>query len=108
MCWTRCYARGSVDDRILSRSELAARNAKALRDYRSTVPQCVGDCDRTNDVTVDEVLGMINIALGTAEGGPRPAGDANREAAIAIDEIFTVLDRGYLTANNICIIQSGM
>ncbi len=49
---------------------------------------CVGDCDEDGIVTVDEILGMINVSLGTSSFDLCPAGDRNADAAITVDEIL--------------------
>ena len=50
--------------------------------------QCVGDCTRDRTVTVDEILTMVNIALGGAQISACPAGDANHDARITVDEVL--------------------
>ncbi|MFQ5668032.1 MAG: hypothetical protein ACE5I7_16580 [Candidatus Binatia bacterium] len=49
---------------------------------------CVGDCDDSGAVTIDEVVTMINIALGTAPPAACTAGDANGNGDITVDEIL--------------------
>ncbi|MGD0949310.1 MAG: hypothetical protein ABSA52_18015 [Candidatus Binatia bacterium] len=55
-------------------------------------PTCVGDCSVDRQVTVDEILSMVNIALGNANVGACEAGDANRDGQITIDEILTAVN----------------
>lgn len=52
-------------------------------------PACIGDCNGDGAVTVDEVITMVNIALGTAEVGACPAGDGDSSGDITVDEIVT-------------------
>ena len=54
-----------------------------------TPPACVGDCDGSRFVTVDEVLMMVNIALGNALVSSCTAGDANLDGKVTVDEILT-------------------
>jgi hypothetical protein len=54
--------------------------------------QCVGDCNNSNDVTVDELLTMVNIALGNADVSTCLNGDANHDSMITIDEILTAVN----------------
>lgn len=54
-------------------------------------PPCVGDCDGSGDVTVDEVLIMVNIALGTADIAACVAGDADGSGAVTVDEILVAM-----------------
>jgi predicted acyl esterase len=53
---------------------------------------CVGDCDGNGTVTVDELVVMVNIALGTAPVASCANGDANADGAITIDEIIAAVD----------------
>jgi len=55
-------------------------------------PPCVGDCDGTGSVTVDEILAMVNIALGSADVSTCLAGDANNDGQITIDEILSAVN----------------
>jgi hypothetical protein len=53
---------------------------------------CVGDCSNDRSVTVDELLTMVNIALGNADISACDAGDANHDGQITIDEILTAVN----------------
>ncbi|MFI5395592.1 MAG: hypothetical protein ACHQ9S_08665 [Candidatus Binatia bacterium] len=58
----------------------------------ATLPApCVGDCNLDHVVTVDEVLTMVNIALGNASLSECMAGDANGDHRITVDEILTAV-----------------
>jgi hypothetical protein len=57
-----------------------------------TQSSCVGDCNDSHDVTVDELLTMVNIALGNADVSTCKAGDANNSMDITIDEILTAVN----------------
>lgn len=52
---------------------------------------CTGDCDRSRTVTVDELLTLVNIALGNGNVSDCVAGDANHDNQITIDEILTAV-----------------
>lgn len=52
---------------------------------------CVGDCDSDGSVTVDEILRMVNIALG-ASLEECPAGDRDGDGAITVDEILEAVN----------------
>lgn len=54
---------------------------------------CAGDCGGDGAVTVDEILTMINIALGTAPVSECLAGDANGDHQITVDEILAAVNR---------------
>jgi len=43
-------------------------------------------------VDVDEILTMVNIALGNANVDICPAGNANHDAKITVDEILTAVN----------------
>jgi cysteine-rich repeat protein len=53
---------------------------------------CAGDCGRNREVTVDELLTMVNITLGTAPAYQCPAGDGNQDGTITINEIITAVN----------------
>jgi 5-hydroxyisourate hydrolase-like protein (transthyretin family) len=53
---------------------------------------CVGDCGCDGLVTIDEILTMVNIALGNAGVGLCLPGDANGDSYITVDEILTAVN----------------
>jgi hypothetical protein len=53
---------------------------------------CNGDCSRDGQVTIDELLTMVNIALGNANVADCAPGDANQDGQITIDEILTAVN----------------
>ncbi len=55
-------------------------------------PTCTGDCSGDSVVTVDEIVTMVNIALGTADISSCEAGDANADGQITVDEILTAVN----------------
>lgn len=55
-------------------------------------PPCVGDCNNDQFVPVDELLRMVNIALGNAGVDTCNAGDTNHDGEITIDEILTAVN----------------
>lgn len=57
-----------------------------------TPSACVGDCTGGGQVTVDEILTAVNIALGNAAVADCPAGDANHDGQITVDEILTAVN----------------
>lgn len=50
---------------------------------------CTGDCSADGEVTVDELLLMVNIALGSADPSACPPGDPSGDGEVTIDEILT-------------------
>lgn len=57
----------------------------------SAAQACVGDCNGSNDVTVDEIVTMVNLALNGGTQGCT-AGDANGDQQITVDEIITAVN----------------
>ncbi len=57
-----------------------------------TVRPCVGDCDGLGVVSVDELITLVNVALGSGPLGFCVEGDANANGQISIDEIVTAVD----------------
>jgi hypothetical protein len=55
-------------------------------------PICAGDCDGSGDVTVDEIITLVNIALGNAPVTTCEAGDANHDGQITVEEIVTAVN----------------
>jgi hypothetical protein len=53
---------------------------------------CVGDCSGDLVVTVDEILTMVDVALGSVPVSACVPGDANRDQLIAVDEILTAVN----------------
>jgi hypothetical protein len=53
---------------------------------------CVGDCQRDCQVTIDELLTIVDISLGTADLSACAAGDGNGDQTIAIDELVTAVN----------------
>lgn len=58
---------------------------------RPVAATCVGDCNLDQQVTVDELITMINVALGTAGVGSCVAGDGNHDGDITVDEIISAV-----------------
>ncbi len=53
---------------------------------------CVGDCGCDGGVTVDEIVTMVNIALGNADVVLCLPGDANADRLITVDEIISAVN----------------
>jgi len=54
--------------------------------------QCVGDCNGDNEVTIDELMAMVAIALGEIPVEDCLAGDRDGDGTITIDEIVAAID----------------
>jgi len=59
---------------------------------RAQTQGCVGDCNGNDEVTINELLLMVNIALGTANVSQCPVGDANSDGTVAINEILAAVN----------------
>jgi len=58
---------------------------------------CVGDCNGDGAVTVDELVIMVNVALGAAPASSCAAGDADNNGDITIDEIVAATNNALST-----------
>ncbi|MBI3783753.1 MAG: hypothetical protein HY270_10140 [Deltaproteobacteria bacterium] len=57
-----------------------------------TPPRCIGDCDGNGEVTVDNLLLMVNISLGNIALDQCLAGDADGDGEITVDEIISAVN----------------
>ncbi len=55
--------------------------------------RCAGDCDESDDTTVDELRVLVDIALGELRITGCVAGDVDGNAAITVDEIIAAVNR---------------
>jgi hypothetical protein len=53
---------------------------------------CNGNCDYSGQVTVDDILKMVAIALGNGSVASCPAGDSNGDGQITVDEILAAVN----------------
>ncbi len=74
---------------------IAAAAQSATPTPTPTLPSlisCVGDCHGDDQIAVDELLSLVNIALGNAAVSTCLAGDVNHDMQITIDEILTAVN----------------
>ena len=64
----------------------------ALADRSLPQLNCFGDCNSDASVTVDEILTLVNIALGGSSLSTCSAGDSNGDFMITVDEILTAIN----------------
>jgi CSLREA domain-containing protein len=57
-----------------------------------TATACVGDCNHSDDVTIDEVVTMVNIALGNSLLSACQAGDADGDGVITVNEAIVAVN----------------
>lgn len=74
------------------------------QDAGGTAAGCVGDCGGDSQVTVNELITMVNIALGTAQISACAVGDANGDGQITVNEIITAVNNALngCPANGVC------
>jgi hypothetical protein len=58
-----------------------------------TTSPCPGDCGGDGQVTIDELITMVNIALGTKPVSECSVGDTSGDGDITIDEIIQAVNR---------------
>jgi len=51
-------------------------------------PGCDGDCDGRGSITVNELITMVNIALGKSVLSTCPVGDADGSGEVTVNEII--------------------
>jgi hypothetical protein len=79
------------DEQVTANSSKRSRRAIGAYEYNSPGPPpfvCTGDCDGKGGVTVNDILTMVNIALGNIGMAECEAGDDNDDSQITIDEIL--------------------
>lgn len=74
--------------RDASGNELAAEYAWSFR-IGAAPTACTGDCNENGNVTVEELIKGVNIALGSATIDRCPLFDKNGNGAITVDELVT-------------------
>jgi len=57
----------------------------------TNAPPCAGDCNRDGEVTIDELLTLVNIAQGNVDVSACRAGDTNGDGLITIDEVIAAV-----------------
>ena len=56
-----------------------------------TPNSCVGDCGGSSQVTIGDIITMVNIALENAPVSACAAGDRNQDGEITVDEILAAV-----------------
>jgi Copper acquisition factor BIM1-like len=57
---------------------------------------CAGDCDGNGSVGVNDLIAIVNVALGTADVSSCPAGDADGNGSIRLDEIIPAVQHSLI------------
>jgi len=85
---------------VLAGEETPTPPPTATATPSATPIPCTGDCDRQGTVTVDEIVTMVNSALGNADLSVCMPGDANRDGEITVDEILTAVNNALNGCSN--------
>jgi hypothetical protein len=80
----------TVNDATFQRLFPSANSEVA--DLRRITLGCIGDCNRNSEVTVDEILAMVDRALGNSQVSVCNRGDLNRDGKITIDEVLLAVN----------------
>ena len=72
---------------ILATSALAA-----VELIPQLLPTCIGDCDGRGDVSIDEIIRLVNVALGEASADNCFAADGNGDGEVAIDDLLMAVN----------------
>jgi hypothetical protein len=78
----------TTDARDASGNKLAAEYEWSFRNA-TAAPHCTGDCNEDGNVTVDELIKGVNIALGSATIENCPVFDKNDDGTVTVDELVT-------------------
>jgi len=54
-------------------------------------PACAGDCNGSGEVSVPEIVTLVNALLGTADPASCPAGDRNHDGRITVNEVVAAV-----------------
>lgn len=75
--------------------QLVAGNAHVSVNFLTSTcaTECPGDCDGSQAVSIDELLVLVNVALGNAAAPACIAGDANRDGSVGIDELIAAVNK---------------
>ena len=60
---------------------------------RTVPPSCVGDCNGNGSVNIDELIILVNIALGGASAATCAAGDADQNGLVIVSELVSAVRR---------------
>jgi len=56
------------------------------------IRRCVGDCDASTEVTVNELITMVNIALGNEDVATCISGDPSGDGRVTVEEIIKAVN----------------
>jgi len=82
----------TTDQRGLPRKSATHVDIGAYEVQRAGAPACVGNCSGDRQVSVADLLTMVNIALGNSPVTACEAGDGNLDGQITVDEILVAVN----------------
>ncbi len=77
---------------VVTRAGGEGRYQLTATTFSTPASPCVGDCGSDGQVTVDEILTLVNIALGNAEMSDCESSDDNDDSQITVDEILMAVN----------------
>ncbi len=83
--WSVSFGNGLLGTDILA-------NDWYVTAYSLNTTPCAGDCAGNSQVTVDDILTMVTIALGKADFSACMAGDADNDWKITVAEILAAVN----------------
>ena len=93
--WSRTTGRAAAVVALAATFAVAPSIARAA---------CTGDCNGDGNVTVNELIIMVNIALGTSPVSVCPAGDPNNDGQVTVNEIVAGVNNSLngCPSNGVC------
>ena len=88
---SRTPTRTATPTATRTRTFTATATATRTRTPTLAPSQCTGDCNGDGEVTVEEIIALVNAALGLAPADSCPAGDRNGDGEIFIDEVMAAV-----------------
>ena len=86
-----CTGLGSPDVALLAHT-LGATGSAPTPTATPAAAVCSGDCNGDGSVTVDELLTLVNIAIGSVGLADCTAADVNHDGEITVDEILAAVN----------------
>jgi len=74
-------------------SRLYAGTDQGVYEIELAPAPCTGDCNGDGQVTIAELITLVNLALGTPGGTPCDAGDVNGDGTITVNEVIAAVNR---------------
>ncbi len=78
----------SLTPTAIQPSATATTTASASPTQTPATAQCLGDCDGDGEVAIEDIVSIVNIALGNTSLNDCPRADRNGDGLVTIDEII--------------------